>query len=111
MRFVSFAGWATRQSRKSQQRFVRQFLAYAETHWQEYDVLQKDLSNFDVALGLLVRQQSAAQTAEMIRALSSFWLARGYWQEALNYCDLVQPLLNGWRSEHVNNQQVEQCTN
>jgi len=107
MRFVSLANPNVRQDRKSKQRFAPFFLSYAETHWQEHDLLDRDMPNFRGALDLLIQQQSAAQIAELIRSLSSFWLARGYWQEALDYCDLVQPLLDRWRSENVNNPQVE----
>ena len=107
MRFFSLASPYVRQHRKSRQRFAPFYLSYAETHWQEYELLERDRSHFQGALDLLIQQQSAAQIAELIRSLSGFWLARGYWQEALDYCDLVQPLLDRWRSENVNNQQVE----
>lgn len=107
MKFFSLANPYVRQIRKTRQRFAPYYLSYAETHWQEHDVLERDVSHFLGALDLLIQQQSAAQLAELIRALSGFWLARGYWQEALDYCDLVQPLLDRWRSHNVNSQEVE----
>lgn len=107
MRFFSLASPYLRQRRKSRQLSVPVFLSYAENHRQEYDLLDLWWPNIQGALDLLIQQQSAAQIAELIFSLSSFWLARGYWQEALDYCDLVQPLLDRWRSENVNNQQVE----
>ncbi|MBK9093480.1 MAG: tetratricopeptide repeat protein [Anaerolineae bacterium] len=107
MSFFQPTGWAEKHSRKSQQRFAQQFLAYAETHWQEHDVLQRELPNLRIAINLLIRQQSPVQTAEMISSLSSLWLAQGYWQEALDYFDHARPLLDRWHSERTGNQQVE----
>jgi tetratricopeptide (TPR) repeat protein len=107
MRLFSLANPYARQDRKDRQRFAPFFVSYAERHWQAYDLLDQYRSNFQIALDLLIQQQSAAQIAELIRSLSSFWLARGYWQEALNYCGLVHPLLDNWRSTHATDQQVE----
>lgn len=107
MKVFSLINPYARQDRKNRQRSASFFLSYAETHWQAHDLLERDMPHFQGTLDMLIQQQSAAQIAELIRSLSSFWLARGYWQEALDYCELIQPLLDRWRSKNANSQQVE----
>jgi len=84
---MSATSWASEHFQLSQARFAEAYQAYARDHRADYGALLAEHANLLLTVRWYLEQANRTAATDVVTTLSAFWLAHGYWDEAIRFSD------------------------